>query len=150
MRIGESQSDRDPVSSVTASELQSGPQGPGKQREARPLGRVPHLWAENPGCLPSKPPWDCWPSAEQQSICFFCRCGRKSTLCYLLPLGPEMSQRKAALPSKLFPELFLLSGGSAHTGQQPDSSPDCRPGCCVPASQVPDQSKCSSSRPHCY
>ena len=34
MRIGESQSDRDPVSSVTASELQSEPQGPGKQREA--------------------------------------------------------------------------------------------------------------------
>ena len=71
MRIGESQSERDPVSSVTAYELQSGTQGPGKQREARPLGRVPHLWAENPGCLPSKPPWDCWPSAEQQSICFF-------------------------------------------------------------------------------
>ena len=71
MRIGKSQSDCDPVSSVTASELQSGPQAPGKQREARPLGRAPHLWAENPGCLPSKPPWDCWPSAEQQSICFF-------------------------------------------------------------------------------
>ena len=61
-----------------------------------------------------------------------------------------MSQRKAALPSKLFPELFLLSGGSAHPGQPPDSAPDRHPGCCVPASHVPDHSKCSSSCPHCY
>ena len=65
MRLDESQSDHDPVSSVTASEIQSGPQGPGKQGEGRLLGRVPHLWTESPGWLPSKPPWDCWPSAEQ-------------------------------------------------------------------------------------
>ena len=44
---------------VTTSQLQRGPQGPGKQGEARPLGRIPHLWAESPGQLPSKPPWGC-------------------------------------------------------------------------------------------
>ena len=65
MRLGESQSDHDPVSSLNASEIQSGPQGPGKQGEGRLLGRVPHLWTESPDWLPSKPPWDCWPSAEQ-------------------------------------------------------------------------------------
>ena len=62
-----------------------------KQVEAQPLGAVSHLWAESPRWLPSKAPWDCWPSAEQQSICFyfvlfcFCSCERKSSLCFLLP-----------------------------------------------------------------
>ena len=61
VRLSQSQSDCDPGSSATASELQSGPQGPGTQVEWQPLGRVSHLWAESPGWLPSKPTWDWWP-----------------------------------------------------------------------------------------
>ncbi|KAM9668604.1 uncharacterized protein ACBT57_008083 isoform 2-T3 [Dama dama] len=64
---------------------------------------------------------------------------RRKILSFLLPLGPEMSHRKEASPSKLFPVLFLWSGGSAHPGQPPDSAPDRRPPCCAPSSQVPDQ-----------
>ena len=43
-----------------------------KQVEAQPLGAVSHLWAESPRWLPSKAPWDCSPSAEQQSLFLFC------------------------------------------------------------------------------
>ncbi|XP_059739671.1 uncharacterized protein [Bos taurus] len=61
---------------------------------------------------------------------------RRKILSFLLPLGPEMSHRKEASLSKQFPVLFLLSEGSAHPGQPPDSAPDRRSPCCAPASQA--------------
>ena len=48
------------------------------------------------------------------------------------------------------PEPLPLVWGSAHPGQPPNSAPDRYPPCCVPASRLPDQSKCSSSCPRCY
>ncbi|XP_043753328.1 uncharacterized protein LOC122690359 [Cervus elaphus] len=115
-RLGESQSDRDPVSSATASKLQGGPQGPGKREEAQPLGGVPQLWAESSGWLPSKPPWACWPSAEQQSV-FFCRCeGKSSVSC--CPWG-----LRCPIEKKLRLQNSFLSSSSGLGAQPTQDSP---------------------------
>ena len=65
-------------------------------------------------------------------------------------VNPEPRSGPPRQPAPQGPNLFLSSGGSAHSGQPPNSAPDRHPPCCVPASQLPDQSKCSSTCPRCY